>query len=74
MTKLEECHALEQKFFDKFGKKVNVLFGEVPNLGEWFYIPRKMYDGCYRLGITFSSAERYIETIMDAKYLPLDFV
>lgn len=72
MNRQEECKKLQEFISEKIGLSVNVLYGEVDNLGEWFYIPRKSYNLKYRLGVSFSSADSYVNKILND--LPSDIV
>ena len=66
------CKQIEEIILKKQGKKVAVLYGEVPELGNWFYIRRKLYDGYYRLGIVSNSAVSYVNRILNT--LPDDVI
>ncbi len=73
-TIVEQCQALTS-ILHQMKVNVTVEYGEVPELGNWFYVRRTLYDGYYRLGHNFSSAKRYVEIFFYRKeYLPSDLV
>lgn len=57
------CLQLEKNIFNKLGILVEVKFGEVPNLNNWFYVERRNFDGYYRLGMFESSSKSFIKSL-----------
>ncbi len=70
---------LEQEIYKIFNLYVVVEYGNVDNLGKWFYIKRKN-NGYYRLGSDYLSCLDYLKMFskidfeVRSKYLPSDII
>ncbi len=64
----EQKNILSDMIFEKTGKRVNVEYGELWALGEWFYV-EKTFLGNLRLGTNFNTSKSFIKDFLTSKEL-----
>lgn len=64
----EQKNILSDMIFEKTGRRVNVEYGELLALGEWFYVERT-FLGSLRLGTSFDTSKFFITGFMTKESL-----